>query len=114
MLVRCKIRERDNIERFGHTNYHFKPDLNGNLLCEVDDEEALRHFLSLEQYEPFDDEEAPGDKAEGDDDFFEEDTGTLPGLDPTYEELCELYKEKFGKAAHPATKYETLVAKLKE
>lgn len=75
-----------------------------------------------------DEEDSESSDDEDGDGFFEEQTGELPGItkkvepetkaDPyenaTLEELQSIYKQRFGKAAHPSTKHETLLAKLRE
>lgn len=129
MLIRCKLPEFDNIELVGKTPYHFKKNTIGHLVCDVEDADAARYLLSKDIYEPYDDEavlqaSTLGDVADlvlddDDEDFFDEPAAPPPGVkaDPfenaTLEELQGMYKEKFGKAAHPSAKYETLLAKLK-
>lgn len=118
MFIRCTLPEADNIEFFGQSKYHFKRNSNGDLVCDVQDPAAASHFLSKDIYEAYNADEAPDEAQEADDGVFSEVIAPPPGVvdldKATHEELVELYRERFGKAAHPQMKYETLLAKLKE
>jgi len=118
MLVRCNIPEADNIVKVGYSTYHFKKDVAGVLACEVDDAEHLQHLLGKDEFEPYEGVEGVAGEVDDDDDgIFSEVVAPPPGVDPldnaTYEELAAMYQEKFGKAAHPATKHETLLERLR-
>ena len=54
----------------------------------------------------------PGLNADGSNAEAEKDED--PYLNATLEELQAAYKDRFGKASHPSTKHETLLAKLRE
>lgn len=119
MKVLCNIREIDNIVRFNNSKYVFrKVDGVKELVCDVDDDSAVAYMLNLgPEFSVMD----PAVAAEVTAKQEEEETDMKHDTEAadreayslmTLEELQEAYRERYGKAAHPATKHETLVDKL--
>lgn len=181
MKLRHLVREADSMVTVGATPYHFKPNKHGHLVANVGDPEHAARLLArmvsaphrknetpkppVPEFEAYDepDEAEEGDDLDTDPDFFEEKTGSLPGMpqtetteasntpaankldapppaespappppdepaaptpaevraaaekkydDKTLDELRDVYRARFGKAAQPAAKWTTLVRHL--
>lgn len=119
MKVLCKIREIDNVVRFNNSVYHFvKVDGVDGLVCDVQDDEAVKFMLESDPVFSLMDPVAAVDldaKAEEAETQMQHDTEAADREAyqlMTLEELQDAYRERYGKAAHPATKHETLVDKL--
>jgi hypothetical protein len=119
MKVLCKIREIDNVVKFNNSTYHFvKVDGVDGLVCDVQDDEAVKYMLELDPVFSLMDPAAAVEveaKQEEEQTQMQHDTQAADREAyelMTLEELQDLYKERFGKASHPATKHETLVEKL--
>ena len=119
MKVLCKIREIDNIVKHNNSTYHFKQvDGVDGLVCDVQDDEAVKVMLesgpefSLMDPEVAIDLEAKAEEAETQMQHDTEAADREAYQLMTLEELQQAYRERYGKASHPATKHETLVDKL--
>lgn len=119
MKVLCKIREIDNIVRFHGSKYVFhKVDGVDGLVCDVQDDAAVAFMLaSGPEFSLMDPEVAAeiGAKEEEAETEMQHDTEAADREAyqlMTLEELQDVYRDRYGKAAHPATKHETLVEKL--
>jgi hypothetical protein len=118
MKVLCKIRELDNIVRFNNSKYVFsRVDGVDGLVCDVEDDEAIKFMLRFPEFSLMDpevaanvDEQQAGSETQMQSDTAAADREAYQLM--TLEELQEVYRERFGRAAHPATKHETLVEKL--
>lgn len=119
MKVLCDIREIDNIVHFNNSKYVFRRvDGVKALVCDVDDDAAVKFMLESGPEFSIMDPEAAAEvdvkkdeaetKMQADTEAADREAYALM----TLEELQEAYKERYGKAAHPATKHETLVDKL--
>ena len=121
MLIECKIK-REGGTRFGISNggfrnplkeniYHFVPLDDGAHVAEVTDEVHIARLLDMpEGYRVY---SGSGKKISDAGDEATANQATNPANEN--DELAALraaYKEKFGKAAHPSAKAETLRAKL--
>jgi len=119
MKVLCNIREIDNIVRFNNSRYVFrKVDGVDALVCDVDDDAAVAYMLASGPEFSLMDPEVAGALGEREADEATEMQHDTEAADReayqlmTLDELQEAYHQRYGKAAHPATKHETLVEKL--
>lgn len=119
MKVLCDIREIDNIVRFNNSKYVFrKVDGIGPLVCDVDDDAAVAFMLASGPEFSLMDPEVAAEVANKEADEETEMQHDTEAADReayqlmTLEELQEAFRQRYGKAAHPATKHETLVEKL--
>jgi hypothetical protein len=119
MKVLCDIREVDNIVHFNNSKYVFRRvDGVKALVCDVDDDSAVAHMLNLGPEFSILDPEVAADVAAKEEEEETEMKHDTEAADReayslmTLEELQEAYRERYGKAAHPSTKHETLVDKL--
>lgn len=119
MKVLCKIREIDNVVKFNNSTYRFvKVDGVDGLVCDVQDDAAIKFMLeSGPEFSLMDpvaavDLEAKTEEAETQMQHDTEAADREAFQLMTMEELVDAYKARYGKAAHPATRHETLVDKL--
>lgn len=119
MKVLCDIREIDNIVRFNNSKYVFrKVDGIGPLVCDVDDDSAVAFMLASGPEFSLMDPEVAAEVANKEADEETEMLHDTEAADReayqlmTLEELQEAFRQRYGKAAHPATKHETLVERL--
>ena len=119
MKVLCEIREIDNVVKFNNSTYHFvKVDGVDGLVCDVQDDAAIKHMLeSGPEFSLMDpvvavELEAKKEEAETQMQHDTEAADREAYQLMTLEELQQAYRERYGKASHPATKHETLVDKL--
>jgi hypothetical protein len=118
MKLLCNIPEVDNVVRYNSSKYVFRRvDGIPALVCDVEDEDAVRYMLGFPEFSIMDPEAAAvvdeteqqaETKMQADTAAADREAYALMTLD----ELREEYAQRFGKAAHPATKHETLVEKL--
>ena len=107
MLIECTIPEIDNILKVDQTTYRFiriSGDRKTPMLCDVVNDTHAAEILQMPGFKKPDDADA---KPTGPD-------ITDPGkfADMTYDELRAAYQMRFGRAAHPQAKFETLLAKM--
>ena len=118
MKVIHRIRELDSVITINKTKYHFKPVAGVGLVCDIADEDVVRAILAMgPEFELVHPEVA----AKVDDDAADDETQMQHDTEKadreayelmTLEELQEAFHQRYGRAAHPATKHETLVDKL--
>lgn len=119
MKLLCNIRELDNVVHFNNSKYVFRK-VEGvpALVCDVEDDAAVAYMLNLGPEFSIMDPAVAGELSEKEADEETEMQHDTEAADReayqlmTLEELQDAYRERYGKAAHPATKHETLVDKL--
>lgn len=113
MKIECTFPEIDNIVVLNGVKYHFRRDGDDRsqpMVAEVGDQSHAAEILGMPGFQAAELVSADDD---GDDDSNDE--APPAGLaDKTFDELRDLYRERFGKPAHPNMKHETLLAKLAE
>lgn len=119
MKVLCDIREIDNVVRFNNSKYVFRR-VEGvkALVCDVDDDAAVAFMLSSGPEFSLMEPEAAAELTAAQEEEQTEMKHDTEAADReafqlmTLEELQDMYRARYGKNAHPATKHETLVEKL--
>lgn len=127
MLIECTIPELDNLVTSGASTYHFRRmgDRSTPMLCDVVDTSHAADILSRPDFRRATVVEAgadaDGDDADGDGDDAPPDSGDDQGgateipeqyaMD-TLDDLREKFRLRFGRAAHPQAKFETLLGRL--
>lgn len=94
------------------TVYHFLPNERGDHVAEVTNPAHIKRLLEIDVYLPYG-EPAPVAEPEPEDAPLPPEV-TADLTTKTLEELQAEYLHRFGRAAHPATKYDTLLRKLAE